>query len=70
MKLIKRLPKEEGSQFVCCWKYDGQVWSDTFRVVNGEYFTYSVNDDDFKHSIYVLPWKNEVLEILHFVVLK
>lgn len=70
MKLTRRVPKKDGSQFVCCWVYDGKIWSDVFRVIDGIHWRYDSEDDEFKLEQYTLPWKDGLITNLHFVLLK
>lgn len=45
MKLLKTRPTKEGQQFVVVWEYDEKLWSDTYRISDGEYLLYT--DESF-----------------------
>ena len=34
-------------QFIAIWKFDGEVWSDTYTIVDGNLYIYDFMHDDF-----------------------
>lgn len=45
LKIQKECPKE--GQFIVVWKHNGELWSDTCRIIDGKVEWYDVHDDFF-----------------------
>lgn len=45
MNIVDEMPEE--GQFVAVWEYNGEIWSDTFSIIDGELMKFSDDRDDF-----------------------
>ena len=51
MKILDEMPLD--GQFVMLWTYEGLLWSDIFRYVNGVLMKYFDEIDDFEKVNYL-----------------
>lgn len=66
MKQISVTELPERGQFVTVWVYQGQIWSSTYWVENGDFYTHDPVGDTFHEDPFF--WDSvEYLDIKFFV---
>ena len=60
MKVLNELPKNlpEGTQFVCYWEYNNQLWCETYKFENKLIYIYNNQEDEFEVYCCIVEFSN------------